>query len=101
MKKETYLEAMFQVYSEMWKVLKEGGLAVVVIKPFQRQHKIVDLPLQTYLLMRRAGFELDKLYKFRLKQMSFWRILQYKKNPDVPQIKHEYVIVARKSFNNA
>jgi len=46
--------------------------------------------------MKRAGFVLEKLYKLRLRQLSFWRILAYKKYPDAPRIMHEYVIIARK-----
>jgi ubiquinone/menaquinone biosynthesis C-methylase UbiE len=94
--KPTYLSEMLKVYSEMFRVLKPGGLAIVVIKPFQRNFKIVDLPYHTYLLMSRVGFRLEKLYKLRLRQQSFWRILMYKKHPEVPRIAHEYVIVARK-----
>jgi DNA modification methylase len=93
---ETYLEAMLKVYNEMFKVLKPNGLAIVVIKPFIRNRKVVDLPYHTWLLMSRVGFKLEKLYKLRLKTQSFWRILYYRKNPDVPRIAHEYVIVTRK-----
>jgi hypothetical protein len=46
--------------------------------------------------MAKAGFKLEKLYKLRLKQQSFWRILQYKKYPNLERITHEYVIIARK-----
>jgi DNA modification methylase len=95
-KRETYLEAMLKVYSEMWKALKPNGLAIVIVKPFIRRRKVVDLPYITYLLMLKAGFTLEKLYKLRLKQQSFWRRLYHRKNPEVPVIAHEYVIVARK-----
>jgi len=97
LEKETYLEAMLKVYDEMWKVLKPGGLAVVVVKPFVRNKRVVDLPYQTWLLLERVGFELVKLYKLRLKNVSFWRILFEKKYPSVPKLRHEYVIVARKA----
>jgi hypothetical protein len=46
--------------------------------------------------MAKAGFTLEKLYKLRLKTQSFWCILQYKKEPTLERIMHEYVIVARK-----
>jgi hypothetical protein len=94
--KPTYLSEMLKVYAQMFKVLKPGGLAIVVIKPFIRNKKVVDLPYHTWLLMSRVGFKLEKLYKLRLKSQSFWRILYYRKNPDVPRIAHEYVIVTRK-----
>jgi len=47
-------------------------------------------------MMERAGFKLEKIYKLRLETKSFWRVLYYKKYPDVPQINHEYIIVGRK-----
>ncbi|MCD6312480.1 MAG: site-specific DNA-methyltransferase [Thaumarchaeota archaeon] len=94
--KPTYLSEMLKVYREMWKVLKPGGRAVVVVKPFIRNKRVIDLPYHTYLLMRLAGFELEQLYKLRLKQQSFWRILYEKKYPEVPKIRHEYIIVEKK-----
>jgi SAM-dependent methyltransferase len=96
MKRETYLDAMLKVYGEMFRVLKPGGHAIVVVKPFVRNMKVVDLPWHTWLLMQRVGFQLVKLYKLRLKQESFWRILYYKKHPEVPRLQHEYVLVCRK-----
>jgi DNA modification methylase len=93
---ETYLEAMFKVYSEMWKVLKPGGRAIIIVKPFIRNKKVVDLPYHTWLLMARVGFELEKLCKLRLKNTSFWRVLYSKKYPKVPKINHEYILVCRK-----
>jgi DNA modification methylase len=96
MQKETYLSAMLQVYSEMFRVLKPNGLAIIIVKPFIRNKRVVDLPWHTWLLMAKAGFTLEKLYKLRLKTQSFWRILQYKKQPTLERIMHEYVIVAKK-----
>lgn len=94
--KETYLEAMLKVYSEMFKVLKEGGRAIIVVKPFIRNKQVIDLPYHTWLLMSRCGFILEKLYKLRLKQQSFWRVLYHRKYPEIPQLKHEYILVCKK-----
>jgi len=99
--KETYLEAMLKVYTEMWKVLKPQGKAIIIIKPFIRNKKVVDLPYHTWLLLKQAGFTLTRLFKLRLKQQSFWRILYHKKFPNVPQIKHEYVLVTQKTVNGS
>ena len=93
---ETYLEAMLKVYNEMYKVLKNNGLAIIVVKPFVRNKKVVDLPYHTWLLLKKVGFKLTKIYKLRLKQKSFWRILYEKKFPEVPKIRHEYVIIVKK-----
>jgi hypothetical protein len=91
----TYLSEMLLVYREMRKVLREEGRAIVIVKPFAKNRKIIDLPYLTYLLMSKVGFSLEALYKLRLEVQSFWRVLYYRKNPDVPRIMHEYVIVAR------
>jgi len=96
MDKETYLEAMFKVYREMWKVLKPNGLAIIIIKPFIRNKRVIDLPYHTWLLLEKAGFKLIQLFKLRLKQESFWRILYKKKYPNVPKIKHEYILITQK-----
>jgi DNA modification methylase len=94
--KETYLEAMLKVYSEMFTVIKSGGIAAVIVKPFIRERKVVDLPFQTWLLMQKCGFQLTNVYKQRLDQQSFWRVLYMKKNPEVPEIWHEWVLVCKK-----
>jgi len=93
---ETYVEAMMKVYNEMYKVLKPNGYAIVIIKPFIRNKQVIDLPYYTWLMMKRVGFKLEKIYKLRLETQSFWRVLYYKKYPDVPRINHEYIIIGRK-----
>jgi len=94
--KPTYLSEMLKVYNEMYKVLKPNGYVIIIIKPFIRNKQIIDLPYYTWLMMERAGFKLEKIYKLRLETQSFWRILYYRKNPDVPRINHEYILVCRK-----
>jgi hypothetical protein len=94
--KPTYLSEMLKVYAEMFKVLKPAGLAIIIIKPFYRGLKPVDLPYHSYLLLKAVGFRLEKLYKLRLKNQSFWRVLYYKNNPNLPRLNHEYVLVMRK-----
>ena len=91
----TYLSEMLLVYNEMRKVLKPNGRAIVIVKPFIKNRQVIDLPHLTYLLMSRVGFSLEALYKLRLGSQSFWRILLYRKNPDLPRLMHEYVIVAK------
>jgi DNA modification methylase len=98
--KPTYLSEMLKVYAQMFKVLKPNGLAIIIVKPFIRNRKPVDLPYHTYLLMSMVGFKLEKLYKLRLKNFSFWRVLYMKKYPEVPRISHEYVLVCRKNVSH-
>jgi tRNA G10 N-methylase Trm11 len=92
----TYLSEMLLVYHEMHKVLRPGGRAIVIVKPYTKERRVVDLPYYTYLLMAKVGFTLEALYKLRLEQQSFWKVLYHRKNPDVPRIMHEYVLVCRK-----
>lgn len=58
----------------------------------ERDKRPVDLPYHSYLLM----LELERLYKLRLPNQSFWMVLYYRRFPDVPVIQHEYVLVCRK-----
>jgi len=95
--KPSYLSEMLKVYHEMYKVLKPNGRAIIIIKPFIRNKKVLDLPYYTYLLMSYCGFVLEKLFKLRLRSKSFWRVLYYRKHPQTPLINHEYILVCRKA----
>ena len=97
LKKTDYLNAVREVYAGTFEVLKPGGYCIVVVKPFVRNKKIIDLPLQTWKLLEGIGFELEELYKYKLNSLSFWRILHYRKNPEQKQLWHEYALVCRKS----
>jgi hypothetical protein len=92
----TYLSEMLLVYKNMFEILRPGGTACVVVKPFIKDRKVVDLPYITWCLLRAVGFTLEKAYKWRIERPSFWRILYAKKNPDVPLVAHEYVVVVKK-----
>jgi len=93
LKKETYLEAMLKCYQECFQVLKPGGRIIIIVKPFVRNKKVVDLPFHSFLLLQRAGFRLEEILKFRLPSESFWRVLYAQRFPDVEKIAHEYVLV--------
>jgi len=61
--------------------------------------KVLDLFCGAGLFSKgfqQAGFKLTRLFKLRLKQQSFWRILYSRKFPNVPKIVHEYVLVTVK-----
>jgi 16S rRNA G966 N2-methylase RsmD len=92
----TYLSEMLLVYKNMFEILRPGGTACVVVKPFIKDRKVVDLPYITWCLLRAVGFTLEKAYKWRIERPSFWRILYTKKNPDVPLLAHEYVVIVKK-----
>jgi DNA modification methylase len=78
----TYLEAMFIVYREIYRVLKPHGFMILVIKNFVRDRKIVRLDLDTMHLCESIGFrmlpcpencgEIGHTHLHRLKTHSFW-----------------------------
>jgi len=97
---EKYSEAMFDVYRECFKVLKEGGLAIVVVRPLYRDKSVFDLPYYTWSLLKEASFEFAKVYKLKLVKLSLWTRMYEKKYPKVSKIRHDYVIVVRKPLES-
>ena len=108
--RETYIEAMARVYCESWKVLKPGGVIVIVVKNFVRDGKPVRLDEDTAKLLRWAGFlEVNHLYR-KLNAKSFW-IRNYEKkfrerqakgdipkDWPIPTTNFEDVLVYQKAF---
>jgi hypothetical protein len=87
---------MLRCYQQCFQVLKPGGRIIIIVKPFVRNKKVVDLPYHTWLLLEKCGFKLYDVLKFRLPSKSFWRILQYRDYPDLERLRHEYVLVCEK-----
>ena len=96
LKSESYLSAMLQCYREMWKVLKDQGKLIVVIKNFIRKKAVVRLDSDTIKLCEAAGFALKERWYFKLPQKSFWRVLYHKKYPEVPEVEYEDILIFRK-----
>ena len=99
--KPTYLSEMLKVYREMWHVLKPGGNAIIVVKAYVRNWKPIDLPYITCRLCEIAGFRLVEVLKYRLRTMSFYRVLQKKrfqeKGLEFPKLlEYEYVLIFKK-----
>jgi tRNA G10 N-methylase Trm11 len=93
----TYLSEMLLVYHNCHQLLRDGGRLAVIVKPYLRERRVVDIPHITRLLLERCGFALEAVYKLRLQGQSLWRHLHYRHDPDLPRIMHEYVLVCRKS----
>lgn len=85
LKEDTYLGAMLQVYRECYKVLKPGGVMVLITKNFIRNKKIVRLDLDTIKLCEAAGFKFAERWYRKLEHPSFWRIIYAKKFHYCPQ----------------
>jgi len=58
LKKQTYWEAMLQVYSAMYRSLKPAGVAAIVVKDFVRNGKRMTLCDDTVRLLEHIGFVL-------------------------------------------
>ena len=113
---KTYWQAVAQVYQECWKVLKPGGVMVVVVKAFVRKGQIIDLPKQTEELLRAIGFVLLERIRawlvspavqkallpgvngYRKERKSFFRRLAERKG--APRIDYEVVLFLRKPANS-
>ena len=89
----TYLSAMLAVYKSAYKVLKSGGLMILVVKSFIREQKIIDLAADTIRLCETAGFALKERWYRELPAQSFWRVLYHRKYPSAPQLKYEDILV--------
>jgi len=101
--KETYLQAMLDVYRECFKVMKDGGIMVLVTKNFVRNKKPVRLDLDTMALCEHAGFVCIDRWWFKLPMRSFWAIQHTRKfindNPDAkyhPYAVYEDVLIFQK-----
>lgn len=99
LKNDAYWEAMEAVYRECWRVLKPGGVMALVLKGFTRDGKYVDLPGQTQEMCERLGFTLFDHWKRELWGLSFWRILQKRRDPAAfdERLQFEEILAFRKA----
>lgn len=109
---ETYLSAMFQVYSELHRVLRRGGVVALVTKNPVKNKQIRRLDLDTITLMERAGFSLIERFRAmltretqhghlfggetiqRTERKSFFKRLYERKNPGL-RVDWEDVLIFR------
>jgi len=96
LKADNYLSAMIQVYQQCHKVLKPGGLMIVVTKNFIRNKKEVRLDEDTIKLCEQARFEFIERHYRKLPAQSFWRVIYSQKYPDAPVLDKEDILVFKK-----
>ena len=98
MRGDTYWSAMRQVYSECHRVLRPQGILALVLKGFTRNGKYVDLPSQTRDLVESLGFWLFDHWRRELWSLSFWRILQKRRDPEAfdDRLNYEEVLAFKK-----
>ena len=90
---DTYLGAMRIVYQNCWRVLKPGGLMILITKNFIRNKQIVPLDEHTIKLCESVGFKLKERHYRILTQQSFWRTIYAKKYPKAPLIDKEHILI--------
>jgi len=72
---------------------------VLVLKGFTRDGKYIDLPEQTRELVEGLGFTLKEKWARELWALSFWRILQAKRDGGLDdRLKSEWVYVFQKEL---
>ncbi|MFH1141267.1 MAG: DNA methyltransferase, partial [Chloroflexota bacterium] len=93
-----YWTAMQQVYQQCYRVLRPGGILALVLKGFTRDGKYVDLPGQTEALLLEAGWVKHDEWRRELWALSFWRILQQRRDPAAfdDRLKFEEVLAFKK-----
>lgn len=96
LKSQTYLEAMFLVYQECFKILKPQGIMILITKDFIRNKKRIPLGEHTIKLCQMAGFKHFATYHRKIENPSFWRILYKQKFPEVEQINCEDIVCFKK-----
>jgi SAM-dependent methyltransferase len=88
---ETYAAAVLQVYRECYRVVRPGGVLVLVTGNYVRNGAIVDLAADTMRLAEAAGWTPVERWRHEKAGVSFWRRLHHKQGR--PVVTHEDVLV--------
>lgn len=96
LKGQTYLNQIFLVYQQCYKILKPNGLMILVVKNFIRNKQEIPLDAHTISLCEQCGFKLIERHYRKLLSQSFWRTIYQQKYPNAPVIDREDILVFRK-----
>jgi len=92
---EPYWQDMEKVYGECHRVLKPNGVMVVNTKNRVKGGKVVRFDKRTIRLIASKGFRLVERRKIPARPSAF-REIHERRNPEMPRIRHEDVLVFRK-----
>lgn len=95
---EQYWRSMTRIYQECYRVLRPGGLLALCLKGYTRTGEYVDLPRHTAGLVQSLGFLPYDHWRRELWALSFWRILQKRRDPEAfdNRLNYEEVLCFRK-----
>jgi len=95
---DAYWKSMSRIYQECLRILKPAGVMVLVLKGFTRDGKYIDLPTQTAEVCEALGFKQFDHWRRELWNLSFWRILQQRRDPEAfdDRLRYEEVLAFRK-----
>jgi SAM-dependent methyltransferase len=95
---DAYWDSMKLVYAECLRILKPGGVMALVLKGFTREGEYIDLPAQTGQVCEALGFTQLDHWRRELWSLSFWRILQQRRDPEAfdERLRYEEVLAFRK-----
>ncbi len=95
---ESYSQACLAVYRECFRIVRPGGVLVLVTGNYVREGKLVDLAADTIQLAVAAGWTPVERWVHAKSQVSFWRRLHAKRNPEAPTVTTEDVLVFVKHY---
>lgn len=93
---QTYTSEMLKVYQECFRVLKNKGYMVLIVKNFRRKGEEINLMGETIQLCKMAGFKFFQTCIHVLNGASFWQINNTRKTPGLMLNMAEYVLVFQK-----
>lgn len=88
---ETYSDACLAVYRECYRVVRPGGVLVLVTGDYVRSGKVVDLASDTIALCVAAGWTPVERWRHEKANVSFWRRLHARQGR--PVVPYEDVLV--------
>jgi DNA modification methylase len=93
---ETYESAMQQVYAEMLRVIRPGGVLVLVTGNYLRDGEVIDIAADTIAIAQSVGWTPLERWQHAKSKISLWRYIHHKQRPDTPVITGEDVLVFSK-----